>query len=137
MIDCRVAMREERHIKKEELRCPKCLSEELGFGQFACHKKEHGDKYIDYKCRFCCNVALYVCFNGTHFCNACHKKACQQTLNFHKNEHEIKCSNPYGRCPLGIRDHVIAWKNPRFSLGCSLCRSEKLELLEEGRVEVH
>ena len=75
MINCRQTMREERNIKKENLRCNKCLSEELGFGQFSCDI--HGDKFIDYKCRFCCNIALYVCFNGTHFCHSCHLKACR------------------------------------------------------------
>lgn len=106
MIDCREAMREERSIEQKDLRCQKCLSEELGFGQMVCPKREHGKEYIDYKCRFCCNIALYVCFNGTHYCKSCHGKACNQTLNFHKNDREIRCSDPTGKCPLGITDHV-------------------------------
>ena len=121
---------------KEDLRCPKCISDELGFGQSTCPKGLHGDKYIDYKCRFCCNIALYVCFAGTHMCDSCHKKACKQTLNFYRNESDIKCSNPHGKCPLGIRDHVQAWKTPSFSLGCSLCRSEKLHFMH-NEIVVH
>ena len=75
MIGCRQMMREERNIGQQDLRCGQCLSDELGFGQTTCDI--HGDKFIDYKCRFCCNVALYVCFNGTHFCYSCHLKACR------------------------------------------------------------
>ena len=78
MNDCRQAMLEERTTLKKHLRCKQCLSKELGFGDMTC--KKHGDAYIDYKCRFCCNIALYVCFNGTHFCYDCHFKACNATL---------------------------------------------------------
>ena len=119
----------------EHLRCQECLSKELGFGQKSCEK--HGETFIDYKCRFCCNIALYVCFNGTHFCQSCHHQAWTRTLNFHRDLKTIKCSNPKGSCPLGIEDHVLAWKNPRFGLGCSLCRSEKLHLWLGEESKVH
>ena len=119
-------MREERQTHSEHLRCKECLSKELGFGTVTCAK--HGEEFIDYKFRFCCNIATYVCFNGTHFCNDCHFKACRTTMNFFREVKDIKCSSKTGVCPLGITDHVMAWKNPRFALGCSLCRSEKLHL---------
>ena len=66
MNDCRQQMQEERTTLNQHLRCQECLSKELGFGQQSCER--HGKTFIDYKCRFCCNIALYVCFNGTHFC---------------------------------------------------------------------
>ena len=119
----------------ENLRCKECLSKELGFGQLTC--KRHGADFIDYKCRFCCKIALYVCFNGTHLCESCHLKACRTTLNFHRDAKYIKCSSSTGKCPLGIEDHALAWKNPRFALGCSLCRSEKMHLWVDGRSVVH
>jgi E3 ubiquitin-protein ligase MYCBP2 len=27
---------------------------------------------LEYKCRYCCSVAVFFCFGTTHFCNACH-----------------------------------------------------------------
>ena len=129
-------MREEVSIAKEDLRCKQCFSEEVGIGQMECKKPGHGREFIDYKCRFCCNIALYVCFNGTHLCKKCHLMAFKKTLNFHRNQDEIKCSNPHGKCPLGIVDHVQAWRNPFFALGCSLCRSEKLHMIREEVFQV-
>ena len=128
-------MREEQSVAKEDLRCSSCMAEEMGIGQKDCER--HGKEFIDYKCRFCCNIASYVCFNGTHLCRSCHLTALEKTLNFHKNANEIKCSNPGGKCPLGIKDHVQAWKTPQFALGCSLCRSEKLHMIREEAFSVH
>ena len=71
-------MREEKINSKEFLRCNECLSKELGFGQTTCENKlGHGKEFIDYKCRFCCNIALFVCYQGTYFCDSCHLKACR------------------------------------------------------------
>jgi len=33
---------------------------------------KHGSDFIEYKCRFCCAVAVFFCFGTTHFCNPCH-----------------------------------------------------------------
>lgn len=33
---------------------------------------KHGSDFIEYKCRFCCSVAVFFCFGTTHFCNPCH-----------------------------------------------------------------
>ena len=33
----------------------------------------HGAEYLEYKCRYCCSVAVFFCFGTTHFCNACHE----------------------------------------------------------------
>ena len=75
------------------MRCAACLGEELGFGKTECEVPGHGTQFIDYKCRFCCNLALYVCYQGTHFCDSCHLKACRQTLNFYRDPREIQCSS--------------------------------------------
>ncbi|MCP9259804.1 MYCB2 [Dirofilaria immitis] len=32
----------------------------------------HGLDFLEFKCRFCCSVAVYFCFGTTHFCTACH-----------------------------------------------------------------
>ena len=70
-------------------------------------------------------------------CHSCHMMAYRKTLNFYKDRSKIRCSNPGGKCPLGIVDHVQAWKTPYFSLGCSLCRSEKLHMIREEAFTVH
>ncbi|RXM92327.1 E3 ubiquitin-protein ligase MYCBP2 [Acipenser ruthenus] len=33
---------------------------------------KHGTDFLEYKCRYCCSVAVFFCFGTTHFCNACH-----------------------------------------------------------------
>jgi RCR-type E3 ubiquitin transferase len=37
-----------------------------------CNK--HGDDFLEYKCRYCCSVAVWFCFGTTHFCNTCHTR---------------------------------------------------------------
>ncbi|XP_033642320.1 E3 ubiquitin-protein ligase MYCBP2-like isoform X2 [Asterias rubens] len=32
---------------------------------------KHGTDFLEYKCRYCCSVAVFFCFGRTHFCNAC------------------------------------------------------------------
>jgi hypothetical protein len=34
----------------------------------------HGRKQIQYKCKFCCDIASHFCFGTTHFCEECHLK---------------------------------------------------------------
>ncbi|ERL91717.1 hypothetical protein D910_09044 [Dendroctonus ponderosae] len=33
---------------------------------------KHGADFLEYKCRYCCSVAVFFCFGTTHFCNPCH-----------------------------------------------------------------
>ena len=99
-------------FKPEELVCPKCSAESVGAGVKNCVK--HGADYIDFKCRFCCAVALWFCHGNTHYCDPCHmragrndKKACPGT-------------NKSDGCPLKV-DHPPSGEE--FALGCGLCRS--------------
>jgi hypothetical protein len=50
----------------------------------------HGRKHIQYKCRFCCNVASHFCFGTTHFCEDCHFKQLTGDYLTSRTEHE-KC----------------------------------------------
>jgi len=54
----------------KELVCGGCSD---STGKDDCQK--HGKDYIEYKCKFCCNVAIWFCWGNTHFCDECHKKA--------------------------------------------------------------
>jgi len=33
---------------------------------------KHGKDYLEFKCRFCCSIAVWFCFGTTHFCEPCH-----------------------------------------------------------------
>lgn len=53
--DCIRAQQEEQVYKPEELVCGKCASIDVKGGDKSC--KAHGSEFVDYKCRFCCNIA--------------------------------------------------------------------------------
>jgi len=47
---------------------------------------------LEYKCRYCCSVAVFFCFGTTHFCSACHDDF-QRVANLPKTE--------LPHCPVG------------------------------------
>ena len=74
MQDCQQAMASEGNMKKEDLLCQDCAKEALGFGKDFCEK--HGNEFIDFKCKYCCSIALFFCCGGNeHFCTPCHNDA--------------------------------------------------------------
>lgn len=92
---------------------------------------KHGTDYLEYKCRYCCSVAVFFCFGTTHFCNACHDDF-SRVANVPKNE--------LPQCPVGPRATALATgpgggeaecplhvKHPptgeEFALGCGICRN--------------
>ena len=46
---------------------------------------KHGADFLEYKCRYCCSVAVFFCFGTTHFCNPCHEDF-QRVTNVPKNQ---------------------------------------------------
>ena len=104
------------------------MVKELGYGQKMCVK--HGNEYVDWKCMFCCSIALFICSGGTgNYCTPCHNDAMAGRLNV-----KTECTGGEN-CPLGLPKHPKASKDSsksRFPLGCALCRSEKLELLSKN-----
>ena len=93
-----------------------------GAGQKVCEK--HGTQQIDWKCNFCCSVALFHCFGTTYFCNRCH--------NEHSNNVVRDCNGV--NCPLGM-PHPPASKDlsvSTFPLGCGICRSERLAEMKDN-----
>eukprot|EP00041_Stephanoeca_diplocostata_P039503 m.1633318 g.1633318 ORF g.1633318 m.1633318 type:complete len:4716 (+) comp25407_c0_seq2:166-14313(+) len=103
-----------------ELVCGACVG---GTAAQVCSK--HGTDYLEYKCRFCCSVAVYFCFGTTHFCNPCH------------DEHSRCCNaavEDLPHCPAGPKLTQLEgeecplhiWHPPtgeEFALGCGLCRN--------------
>ena len=124
MVDCQQQLGLEENTKKEDLRCKDCQLKAYGAGQGEC--KIHGKAHIDWKCSYCCNIAMWHCFGTTYMCDRCHR------------------TDPYGgklydcggvNCPLGM-PHPPAHKDPKkstFPLGCGLCRSERLSKMRENK----
>ena len=117
---------EEAKSKPEDLRCQDCVLKEIGAGKDVCEK--HGKTQIDWKCMFCCSIAVFHCF-GTHYmCDKCHTG--------YANDGPAPKDCHGVNCPLGIA-HPPASKNPResnFALGCGICRSEKTNALKPSAV---
>ena len=129
LIDCeQEANNAQRKTKPEDLMCQDCLLKEIGAGQTTCEK--HGKIQIDWKCMYCCSTALFCCF-GTHYmCKPCHDEYNRTSNPPLKDCHGINC-------PLGIA-HPPPNKDPKlggvFPLGCGICRSEKMEMLQQRDV---
>lgn len=89
------------------------------YGETYC--KAHKDGFIDYKCRFCCSVALYFCFGTHHFCDPCHRLA--WTIR-NKTEQELEQCKGVESCPLAIGHPP---NGNEYALGCGLCREIKMK----------
>jgi E3 ubiquitin-protein ligase MYCBP2 len=88
-----------------------------------CNK--HGDDYLEYKCRYCCSVAVWFCFGTTHFCNTCHSRPEVGPDMARANELPPCPAGPLGAqlegpCPLRV-EHPETGKE--FALGCGICRN--------------
>ena len=68
---------------------------------------KHGSDFLEYKCRYCCSVAVFFCFGTTHFCNQCHD-------DFQRVTNIPKTSLPH--CPAG-QLHLVCSHFPRVSAG--------------------
>jgi len=129
MQDCLQAMQNEEELKREDLLCKKCQSKRsLDWGVTDC--EEHGNEFIDWKCMFCCSVALFFCAGGQYtFCTPCHNNAMASDL-----ETKTECEGGPD-CPLGLKSHPKASRSAaesKFALGCSLCRSQKLGIIADN-----
>ena len=102
MQDCSQAMQAESKMKKQDLMCENCGYEELGYGKEMCEK--HGNEYCDWKCMFCCSIALFYCVGGgLKFCTPCHNDA----MNGGKHKVQTQCTGG-PKCPLGLKSHPMA-----------------------------
>ncbi|XP_014287849.1 E3 ubiquitin-protein ligase MYCBP2 isoform X3 [Halyomorpha halys] len=86
---------------------------------------KHGTDFLEYKCRYCCSVAVFFCFGTTHFCNACHDDF-QRVTNIAKNELPACPAGPKAKqlegeeCPLHVKHPPTG---EEFALGCGVCRN--------------
>lgn len=121
----------EEKAKKEDLRCKKCQMKAFGAGLEECDK--HGKDQIDWKCMFCCSVALFHCFGTHYFCNDCHDEYCRPPYN----QVETKDCNGVN-CALGVPHPPASMDHTKstFPLGCGLCRSDRLAHMKENHLIV-
>ncbi|GAB0089301.1 hypothetical protein DMENIID0001_038200 [Sergentomyia squamirostris] len=86
---------------------------------------KHGTDFLEYKCRYCCSVAVFFCFGTTHFCDTCHDDF-QRLTNIPKNKLPRCPAGPKAKqllgedCPLHI---VHPATGEEFALGCGICRN--------------
>lgn len=95
-------------LKEEPRLCEECYA--LNTTSKICPK--HGSGAMEFKCRYCCRVAEFVCFATTHLCFFCHTNLSRLT--------PIPCSG--SDCVLGGRHAPNPVEAP---LGCVLCRQEQ------------
>jgi len=107
-----------------ELICGACAG-----GGKECNK--HDTEYLEFKCRFCCSVAIWFCFGTTHFCEGCHNDYRLTSGDAHESRKDELPSCPAGPaltqlppgpCPLGMQH---APTGEEFCLGCGLCRNKQ------------
>ncbi|VDM40401.1 unnamed protein product [Toxocara canis] len=104
----------------EELLCGGCSDV---VGAQVCGR--HGVDYLEYKCRFCCSVAVYFCFGTTHFCAACHddfqRLMCLPKQLLPKCPAGPKAVQMEGEgCPLRLQHPPTG---EEFAMGCGICRN--------------
>lgn len=86
---------------------------------------KHGTDFLEYKCRYCCSVAVFFCFGTTHFCNACHDDF-QRVTNLPRHELARCPAGPKAKqlegdeCPLHVAHPPTG---EEFALGCGVCRN--------------
>ena len=110
----------------EHTLCKPCIEKELGYGLENC--AEHGNEFIDYKCNYCCSIGLFVIEGGRKIlCQPCFNDQMEKKLKI-----KTQCAGG-PRCPLGLSKHPKADK--KFALGCAICRSTKMEIIEQTNNE--
>uniref|UniRef100_A0A182JBJ2 RCR-type E3 ubiquitin transferase n=1 Tax=Anopheles atroparvus TaxID=41427 RepID=A0A182JBJ2_ANOAO len=86
---------------------------------------KHGMDFLEYKCRYCCSVAVFFCFGTTHFCDTCHDDF-QRLTNLPKGKLPRCPAGPKAtqltgeECPLHV---VHPPTGEEFALGCGICRN--------------
>ncbi|CAD8118063.1 unnamed protein product [Paramecium sonneborni] len=114
--DCQLELEAEQNRQNlSDLICPSCCGQQIN----GC--KTHGTEFLEYKCRYCCNIATYFCWGTTHFCQICHtKQSGGKYLTQLKKEELPQCQGK-GKCPIG-GNHLP--NGQEQCLGCGLCNNQ-------------
>lgn len=108
---------------KEQLVCPKCDPVDIRGGIREC--KIHGTDYIEFKCKFCCNMAIWFCWGNTHFCDPCHKKAYE--INKVAKDKLPKCKG--NECQIKVPHPA---NGEEYALGCGLCMGKQANIKKDN-----
>ncbi|CAL2043031.1 unnamed protein product [Caenorhabditis brenneri] len=116
---CQAAL-DNSQFNPEELLCGGCSDTS---GVQVCPR--HGVEYLEYKCRFCCSIAVFFCFGTTHFCAPCHDDF-QRLMSIPKHQLPVCPVGP--RCtPMEEQACPLKIKHPptgeEFAMGCGVCRN--------------
>ncbi|KAJ3430755.1 e3 ubiquitin-protein ligase mycbp2 [Anaeramoeba flamelloides] len=117
--DCGNQREYNENFDESELICGGCSFVE-GSNSDPC--KKHGTDYLIWKCKFCCNIAVWFCWGNTHFCDSCHRKA--STLPNLPKDQLPKCLGPpncRGKHPPNGVEHCY---------GCGLCEDSNDKVLD-------
>lgn len=79
----------------------------------------HGNQYMEWKCKYCCNTAVWYCWGTTHFCELCHSPPRKSVREECPGE-EL--------CPLKGR-HLP--NGTEFAIGCAMCRADQVVNLKK------
>lgn len=101
--------------------CASCSAVGVEGGIKSC--KTHGVDFIEFKCRFCCNLAQWFCWGTTHFCEDCHKRQCKGDYVSKKKPAELPQCTGGKNCKLALAKHPP--NGEEFTMGCSICRNAK------------
>jgi hypothetical protein len=126
-VEC--ADQEEGELPSEDRLCPTCAPQP----QTLCrHPLEHRGSHV-WKCRYCCNPSIFVCYGTVHFCERCHDRNSQRVRNQQRGSSgpppldAIPC--PGGQfCPYPKRqgqDHHLNGPSPacEYVYHCAICLS--------------
>jgi hypothetical protein len=102
---CQDVNREEPN--RDDLVCGGCSA-----GSAVCDK--HGNQYMEWKCKYCCNAAVWYCWGTTHFCELCHSPPRKSVREECPGE-EL--------CPLRGAHPP---NGSEFAIGCAMCRSASI-----------
>ncbi|CAD8152124.1 unnamed protein product [Paramecium octaurelia] len=116
--DCQRALEEgDKQYKPEELICANCCDVPVGE---TC--QTHGKEYIEFKCKFCCQIAVWFCWGTTHFCEDCHKRQCNgDYVSKIPKEKLPKCPGK-DKCPIKMEHKP---NGEEQALGCAICRNQR------------
>ncbi|KAI6207356.1 RCR-type E3 ubiquitin transferase [Aphelenchoides besseyi] len=86
----------------------------------------HGTEFLEYKCKFCCSVAVYFCFGNSHFCSGCHSDF-QRLMALPVHLLPQCPTGPRATTLEGVDQCPLRVQHPptgeEFSLGCGICRN--------------
>jgi E3 ubiquitin-protein ligase MYCBP2 len=127
--DCRGGPDEENNPNREynpkDLICGSHANIAGVAGKTDCPK--HGKDFIEYKCKFCCQIASWFCWGTTHFCEDCHTRQCKgDYVSKYTKDKLPKCP---GESKCGLRINHPA-NGEEYAMGCSVCRNSSDNLKE-------